>query len=363
MTSERDPAASATGTATQPGAGDPGHGWSSDVILDVKNLRTQFFTDEGIVKAVDGVTFQVRRGEALGIVGESGCGKSMTALSIMRLIPSPPGKIVDGSVVLRYDSTQEDLLELDPDEMRRIRGKVISMIFQDPMTSLNPVLTIGFQLTEPLRLHLGMNRTKARERAVELLHAVGIPAAASRLEDYPHQYSGGMRQRVMIAMALACNPQMLIADEPTTALDVTIQAQLLDLIKRLNQEFGTAVILITHDLGVVAELCQRVQVMYAGKIIETASADDLYDNPRHPYTVGLMHSVPRLGPQVKERLIPIEGMPPDLVNPPTGCRFRPRCPFAFEKCIDEPPLLKVNEQHYAACWLVEGPSIEEETRR
>ncbi len=297
-------------------------------VLEVRDLKTQFFTRDGVVKAVDGVSFAVHRGEAVGLVGESGCGKSMTSLSVMRLIPQPPGKIVAGEVLLHDEGTAQDLLKLDESEMQHIRGRLLSMIFQDPMTSLNPVLTIGFQLTEPLKIHFNMSEDDARKRAVELLQQVGIPAAAERLNDYPHQFSGGMRQRVMVAIALACNPKMLIADEPTTALDVTVQAQLLDLIKELNRETGTAVLIITHDLGVVADLCDRVMVMYAGQIIESGTGDEIFDHPQHPYTVGLMQSVPRLGPTVRDPLVPIEGMPPDLIAPPAGCRFRPRCPRA-----------------------------------
>ncbi len=319
-------------------------------VLEVKDLKTYFFTREGIVRAVDGVSFEVGKGQALGIVGESGCGKSVTSLSIMRLVPYP-GRVVEGQVILHRDGQAVDLLGLSEEEMRHIRGNVISMIFQDPMTSLNPVLTVGFQVAEPLQVHLGLRPTEARQRALELLRRVGIPDAERRLDDYPHQFSGGMRQRVMIAMALACNPRLLIADEPTTALDVTIQAQILDLIMRLNRELGTAVILITHDLGVVAELCHRVVVMYAGRIVEAADADSLFNNPKHPYTVGLMGSVPRLGPKVKERLKPIRGLPPNLLNPPAGCRFRPRCPHATAQCAEEPPTVSVGPDHQVACWL------------
>ena len=326
---------------------------ADDNILDVKNLKTQFFTRDGVVRAVDDVSFTIRRGEAIGLVGESGCGKSITSLSIMRLIPQPPGKIVQGQVVLTEDGQGRDLLQLDEDEMRHVRGRVISMIFQDPMTSLNPVLTIGYQLTEPLKIHFNMSDEEARKRATELLMQVGIPAAVERLNDYPHQFSGGMRQRVMVAMALSCNPKLLIADEPTTALDVTVQAQLLELIKRLNKETGTAVLIITHDLGVVADLCDRVMVMYAGQIIESGTGDEIFDHPQHPYTVGLMQSVPRLGPAVRNRLVPIEGMPPDLIAPPVGCRFRPRCPHAFEKCIESPPAFYLGGEHFSACWLAE----------
>jgi oligopeptide/dipeptide ABC transporter ATP-binding protein len=269
----------------------------------------------------------------------------------MRLVPSPPGRIVGGQVLLHEEHRTRDLLSLPEREVRDIRGNLISMIFQDPMTSLNPVLSIGYQIAEPLIVHRGMSPAAARQKAVDLLDEVGIPAARDRLDDYPHQFSGGMRQRVMIAMAMACQPKLLIADEPTTALDVTIQAQILDLIMRLNQEFGTAVILITHDLGVVAELCQRVIVMYAGQIIENAPTDLLYSQPNHPYTLGLMRSVPRLGVDVKRRLVSIRGMPPDLVSPPPGCRFRPRCPRAQPKCQAEPELVPVGADHRAACFF------------
>jgi len=320
-------------------------------LLEVRDLKTWFYTREGVVRAVDGVSFDIHRGEALGVVGESGCGKSVTAASLMRLIPQPPGKIVGGSIMLKDDGQGLDLVTADEDEMRRIRGRTISMIFQDPMTSLNPVLTIGFQLMEPLKIHFNMTQEQARTRAVELLSAVGIPAAAARLGDYPHHFSGGMRQRVMVAMALACNPKLLIADEPTTALDVTVQAQLLDLIRSLCKDTGAAVMIITHDLGVVADLCDRVQVMYAGQIIESGTADEIFDHPQHPYTVGLMQSVPRLGPAVRSRLVPIEGMPPDLLQPPQGCRFRPRCPYALEQCLEDPPRVFLGGEHYSACWL------------
>src|SRR6476469_9122301 len=292
-------------------------------LLEVKNLKTQFFTQDGVVKAVDDVSFYLDEEETLGIVGESGSGKSVTALSLMGLIPQPPGKISAGEVNFRG----QNLLDLDEEEMRHIRGKEIAMIFQDPMTSLNPVLTINRQIGEALQLHLKMNKDQARKRTIELLKLVGIPSAATRLDDYPHQFSGGMRQRVMIAMALSCNPKLLIADEPTTALDVTIQAQILDLIKRLKSEFNTAVIFITHDLGVVAGLCDRVIVMYAGRIAEHAPTMQLYKDPRHPYTLGLLKSVPRLDEVRKERLEPIPGMPPDMVNPIPGCPFYPRCTF------------------------------------
>jgi len=316
-------------------------------LLQVKDLKTYFFTDEGVVKAVDGVSYDIQEGETLGLVGESGCGKTVSALSILRLIPSPPGKIVGGEIL--FDG--EDLVKADEDEIRHIRGNRIAMVFQEPMTSLNPVLTIGRQLTEALELHLKMDHTGAERRAVELLEMVGIPEAATRIHDYPHQFSGGMRQRVMIAMALSCNPKLLLADEPTTALDVTIQAQILEILARLSREFGTAVIIITHNLGVVARYADRVNVMYAGKIIETASAKELYANPRHPYTLGLLKSVPRLDLARKIKLDPIEGVPPDLINMPQGCPFYPRCSFRIDKCSTEmPPLIKVADNHHSACW-------------
>lgn len=323
-------------------------------VLEVNNLKTQFFTRAGIVYAVDGVSFHVGEGETLGIVGESGCGKSVTATSLMRLIPSPPGRIVAGEVLLDDGQERVDLLTLSDEEMRHVRGNKMAMIFQDPMTSLNPVYTIGDQLMEPLQLHMGLNKREAETRAVELLKRVGIPAAEDRVHGFPHQFSGGMRQRVMIAMALACNPKVLIADEPTTALDVTIQAQILDLMMHLNREFGTAIIMITHDLGVVAEICERVVVMYAGQIIESGNAKDLFGNPQHPYTIGLMNSVPRIGVDVKETLTPIPGLPPDLLAPPGGCRFRPRCRFRQPKCEEPPPLAEVAARQMARCWFPQG---------
>jgi len=321
-----------------------------DVILDVKNLKTVFFTNSGLFKAVDDVSFNVRRGETLAIVGESGCGKSVSALSIMRLVPDPPGKIVGGSVMLEG----KDLLAIDEEEMRGIRGNRMSMIFQEPMTSLNPVMRIGDQITEALRLHQNMTAKQAWARAVEMLHLVRIPEAERRAREYPHQLSGGMRQRAMIAMALACRPALLIADEPTTALDVTIQAQILALIVDLQKELGTGLILITHDLGVVAQTAQRVIVMYAGKKVEEASVDDLFADPRHPYTRGLMASMPAvisLGAKADVRLAEIPGMVPSLTNLPDGCAFAPRCPLAIERCRQEyPPLQDFGGHHRAACW-------------
>ncbi|CAN5777507.1 ABC transporter ATP-binding protein [soil metagenome] len=326
-------------------------GGVSGPVLDVRNLKTHFFTRAGIVYAVDDVSFSVGEGETIGIVGESGCGKSVTSMSVMRLIPSPPGRIVGGEIILNTDGKPRDLTQLSDSQMRRVRGKEIAMIFQDPMTSLNPVYTVGEQLNEPLQLHLGLGHKDAEARAIELFERVGIPAAEDRIHAFPHQFSGGMRQRVMIAIALACNPKVLIADEPTTALDVTIQAQILDLMVGLNRDFGTAIVLITHDLGVVAEVCKRVIVMYAGKVVEQGSADEIFRNPQHPYTIGLLNSIPQLGENVKEKLVPIGGLPPDLVNPPQGCRFRPRCPRRQAKCMEEPPLAETASGHLAACWF------------
>ena len=320
------------------------------VLLDIKDLRTHFFTEDGVVKAVDGVTYDLQEGETLALVGESGCGKSVSALSILKLIPNPPGRIVGGSV----EFEGEDLINLPEDQMRKIRGNRIAMIFQEPMTSLNPVLTIHRQLTESLELHRGMNKAESRAEAARLLEMVGIPDGERRLSDYPHQFSGGMRQRVMIAIALSCQPRLLIADEPTTALDVTIQAQILELMQSLSQELGTAILIITHNLGVVARYAQRVNVMYAGRIIERGSAVEIYKNPKHPYTIGLLHSVPRLDQARTEKLDPIEGMPPDLVNLPPGCPFRPRCRYAIDKCAEElPPLIAVGEGHTSACWVAD----------
>jgi oligopeptide transport system ATP-binding protein len=316
-------------------------------LLEVNNLTTHFFTSDGVVKAVDGINYHVDEGEILGIVGESGCGKSVSALSLMRLVADPPGKIVDGEVTFE----DKDLLQLGDAEMRSIRGNRMAMVFQEPMTSLNPVLTIGRQITETLELHQNMTKSQARERAVELIRMVGISDAGSRLTDYPHQFSGGMRQRVMIAMALSCNPKLIIADEPTTALDVTIQAQILELMRELAQQFGTALIIITHNLGVVARYAHRVVVMYAGKIIETGTAAEIYKNPRHPYTLGLLKSVPRLDETVRTSLDPIEGLPPDLIDLPVGCSFQPRCPYAFDRCTQETPyLMEHSEAHTTACW-------------
>jgi len=317
-------------------------------LLEVRNLATKFFTQDGVVNAVNGISFKVEEGETLGFVGESGCGKTVTVLSMMRLIPSPPGRIVDGEVLFE----KRDLLKMSAGEIRKVRGKKIAMIFQDPMTSFNPVLTIGRQIEEALELHLGMSRRRARERATELLELVGIPDAGERVDDYPHQFSGGMRQRAMIAMALSCNPQLLIADEPTTALDVTIQAQIIELVKRLRDERGLSVIWITHDLGVISGLADRVIVMYAGYIVERAPVMQVFTDPRHPYTLGLLTSVPRLDEQRGDSLTPIEGLPPDLIDMPPGCPFRPRCSYAIDRCVEANPKLEtVTLHHETACWV------------
>ncbi len=316
-------------------------------LLEVKGLKTQFFTQDGVVHAVNGISYKLNEGETLAIVGESGSGKSVGVMSLIRLIPQPPGKIVAGEVW--FDG--RDLLQMTDDEVRQVRGNRIAMIFQDPMTSLNPVLTIGQQIMEALQLHLGMDKHQARKRAIELLEMVGIPGAASRLDSYPHQYSGGMRQRVMIAMGLSCNPQLLIADEPTTALDVTIQAQIVDLVKSLKEQIGMAIIWITHDLGVVAGLAERVIVMYAGHIVEEAEVHELYSEPHHPYTLGLLRSVPRLDMGKSKRLIPIDGLPPDLIDLPKGCPFAPRCAYRTEKCVEEtPPIEATSPTRRVACW-------------
>ena len=317
-------------------------------LLDVRGLKTQFQTREGIIHAVNGVSFTLRNGETLGIVGESGCGKSVTVLSIMRLIPTPPGKVVAGEAF--YEG--KDLLKMTFEEIRSIRGSKICMIFQDPMTSFNPVLTIGRQLTESLETHFGMNNKQAKEHASEMLYKVGIPNAKERLNDYPHQFSGGMCQRAMISMALICNPNILIADEPTTALDVTVQAQIIDLVKRLREDLGMAMIWITHDLGIIAGLAHRVIVMYAGYVIEEAPVKHLYANPLHPYTLGLLDSLPRMDQHKKRRLISIEGVPPVLYEKPTACPFLSRCRYRIERCEHEnPPLLTIEPDHRVACWI------------
>ena len=317
-------------------------------LLDVQGLETQFRTREGIVHAVNGVSFKLGEGETLGIVGESGCGKSVTVMSMLRLIPSPPGKVTAGQAMFQG----KDLLKMTDEEIRHVRGAQISMIFQDPMTSFNPVLTIGRQLIEPLETHMGMTSAQAYERASEMLKLVGIPNAKDRLNDYPHQFSGGMRQRAMIAMSLSCNPQILIADEPTTALDVTIQAQITDLVKKLRDELGMAIIWITHDLGIIAGLAKRVNVMYGGFIIEEAPVKRLYANPRHPYTIGLLGSLPRVDDDQRRRLVSIEGLPPVLYQKPTSCPFAARCHYRVERCLHENPLLlEVESEHRSACWV------------
>jgi len=319
-----------------------------NILLDMRNLVTRFYTEDGVVHAVNGVSYKMKEGGTLGIVGESGCGKSVHALSIMRLIPSPPGRIEEGEVW--FDG--RDLLKVSKADMHHVRGAEIAMVFQDPMTSLNPVYTVGFQIMEALKLHQGMDNRQAKERAGELLTMVGIPEAAQRLDDYPHQFSGGMRQRAMIAMALSCNPKLLIADEPTTALDVTIQAQILDLVKRLQEQLGMAVMWITHDLGVVAGLASDVNVMYAGFIIESGNVKDIYGRPRHPYTIGLLGSLPRLDAEPGAQLVSVPGLPPDLIDLPPGCPFAARCTYAIDHCLEEmPPLEETDgEEHIVACW-------------
>ncbi len=320
------------------------------MLLDVRNLKTYFYTAAGIVRAVDGMSYAVRPGETVALVGESGCGKSVSALSVMRLVSAPAGRIVGGQVLFQG----RDLLTLDEESMRQLRGREIAMIFQEPMTSLNPVLSIGRQLTEPFEIHLGMPPQQARQHAGGLLVTVGIPDPERRLTQYPHQFSGGMRQRMMIAMALACNPTLVLADEPTTALDVTIQAQILELMKDLSRARGIALVLITHNLGVVARYADRVNVMYAGKLVEQGSARDVYGDPRHPYTIGLLRSVPRLDEPRKATLRPIGGQPPDPMHLPPGCAFAPRCQYAIARCQTEvPPLMRVTADHLSACWVAE----------
>jgi oligopeptide/dipeptide ABC transporter ATP-binding protein len=320
-------------------------------LIELRNLHTQFFTDDGLVRAVDGVSYGLEKGETLGVVGESGCGKSVTALSILRLIPDPPGKIVEGEILFEG----ANLLDFSPSEMRRIRGNDISMIFQEPMTSLNPVFTIGNQIAEAVRLHQGLSKKDAIDKAIEMLTLVGIPVPDRRVHEYPHQLSGGMRQRAMIAMALSCNPKVLIADEPTTALDVTIEAQILDLMRTLQHELGTAIIMITHDLGVVAEIARKVVVMYAGKVVEQAPVEQIFAEPNHPYTQGLLASLPRVdeaGADTKQRLQEIPGIVPSLMNLPAGCKFATRCPKAMAICDEQEPTLEpVGTDHYSSCWL------------
>ncbi len=325
----------------------------SEPLLEVKDLKVSFRTEDGIVRAVDGVSFSIAKGEVVGIVGESGSGKSVTMMSVMRLIIDP-NAVFEGQVIYKG----RDLMKLGQDEMREVRGAEIAMIFQDPMTSLNPVYRVGWQIAEQIREHEGSNKAQANNRATELLGAVGIPNPKQRVNDYPHQFSGGMRQRVMIAMALSCNPDLLIADEPTTALDVTIQAQILELIGRLKADFGSAVILITHDMGVVADVADRVMVMYAGRAVERGSKHDLFYDPQHPYTWGLLGSIPRLDRPKPERLTAIQGTPPSLINLPEGCSFGPRCPQRFDRCVEAPPLEdRLRNGHLDACFL------EPETKR
>lgn len=330
---------------------------SGETILQVLNLRTYFNTDEGVVKAVDGVTFDLHRGETLGIVGESGSGKSVTNLSIMKLIPMPPGKIMAGEALMDGD----DLLKKSEREMRSIRGKKISMIFQDPMTSLNPFLKISTQIVETIQLHDGLDVKAARAKAIDMLGTVGIPTPERKIDAYPHQFSGGMRQRVMIAIALSCNPEIIIADEPTSALDVTIQAQILELLKKLADDFGTSVIMITHDLGVVAGMCDRVVVMYAGRIVERGPVEQIFGEPKHPYTQGLIKSVPRLDTAGTGRLYSIEGQPPNVINLPECCPFHPRCPHAMDICRSKyPPVKEVSEGRSVNCWLYSKEQIPQE---
>ena len=326
-------------------------GMENNFLLKIRGLRTYFFTDEGVAKAVDGVDLELEEGGTLGLVGESGCGKSVTALSIMRLIPEPPGKIVEGEIT--FNGT--NLLTLSEGEMRKIRGRSISMIFQEPMTSLNPVFQIGDQISEVLRLHEGMSRKDAWNRSVEMLKLVGIPAPERRVMEYPHQLSGGMRQRAMIAMALACSPKLMIADEPTTALDVTIQAQILELMNRLQKEKGMSLILITHNLGVIAETARKVAVMYAGRIVEYTDVRSIFATPKHPYTQGLLKSIPRLDAHHgrKEKLEAIPGLVPSLLDLPVGCKFSNRCKYVFDRCVEEPPLLEPVPGQLVRCWLCE----------
>ena len=322
---------------------------NNDVILKVEDLKTYFNTDDGIVKAVDGISFSLSKGETMGLVGESGCGKSVSNLSVMKLIPSPPGKIVSGKAYL----AGENIFDMSNDEIRRLRGNRISMIFQDPMTSLNPFLRISTQMVETIRLHQGMDRKDARDKSVEMLKMVGIPNPERCVDCYPHEFSGGMRQRVMIAMALSCNPEVLIADEPTSALDVTIQAQILEIIKDLKQKLGTAVIMITHDLGIVAGTCGKINVMYAGRIVEKGTADEIFKDPKHPYTRGLINSVPRLDKPGKERLFSIEGQPPNLIDLPDVCHFHPRCEYAMDICRKKSPPDMAGAGRIVRCWLFE----------
>ncbi|QED30266.1 ABC transporter ATP-binding protein [Microvenator marinus] len=323
----------------------------SEYLLEIKDLKTHFFTDDGVLPSVDGVSYAIKKGETLGVVGESGSGKSVTSLSILRLIPSPPGKIVGGEILFEG----RDITKFSEEEMRQLRGNDISMIFQEPMTSLNPVFTVGDQIVEAILLHQDVEYPEAREMAINMLERVGIPSPRQRIDEYPHQMSGGMKQRVMIAMALACRPKLLIADEPTTALDVTIQAQILELLNELKDEFGMSILFITHDLGVVAETCDQVAVMYAGKIVEYGNVETIFENPAHPYTHGLFHSLPSFESSTiqRKRLYVIPGMVPRPQDFPTGCRFRTRCPFATEKCSTQPPTEEIEPGHLVACWFAD----------
>ena len=324
-------------------------------LLQVRDLRTQFFTRNGVVKAVDGVSFDINRGETLGLVGESGCGKSATALSLMRLIAEPQGKIVSGEIIL----DGQNILELSSNNMRALRGRRMAMIFQEPMTSLNPVLTIGRQLTESMETHLGIRKSEAKLRAITGLGQVGIPDPERRMHEYPHQFSGGMLQRVMIAIALSCGPELIVADEPTTALDVTIQAQVLELLKQITYEKGVSLLLITHNLGIVARYADNVHIMYAGKFVEQGPVNKIYKFPSHPYTIGLLKSIPRLDMPIKNRLFPIDGQPPDLINLPMGCSFLERCQYAVGRCGKEiPQLMAVDENHFSACFVDRPGSLE-----
>ncbi|HRE40129.1 MAG TPA: ABC transporter ATP-binding protein [Ignavibacteria bacterium] len=324
-------------------------------LLEVKNLKTYFYTDDGVSKAVDDVSFNLEKGETLGIVGESGCGKSVTSLSIMRLIATPPGKIAGGEILFKG----RDILKISEKEMREIRGNDISMIFQEPMTSLNPVFTCGNQIEEVLILHQNISKQDAKQKAIDMLKLVGIPAPEQRYNEYPHQLSGGMRQRVMIAIALACNPEILIADEPTTALDVTVQAQILELIEKLQRDLGMGVLIITHDLGVIAEVSDKVCVMYASKVAEYGDVKDIFKNPKHPYTIGLMNSIPKSTDSKKSKLATIEGTVPAATHYPQGCHFCTRCVFALEKCWkEEPPIEKVSNNHTVACWRKDEPLLD-----
>lgn len=329
----------------------------SEPVLQVKGLKTYYYTEEGVVPAVDGLDFEVEPGETFAIVGESGCGKSVTSLSILRLIPSPPGKIIDGEIIYHG----QDLVKKSEREMRSIRGNDISMIFQEPMTSLNPVFTVGQQIGESFRFHQQMGKAEMLKKSIEMLRLVGIPEPEHVINDYPNQLSGGMRQRVMIAIALACEPKLLIADEPTTALDVTIQAQILELMQELRKKLGMSIIMITHDLGVVASMCEKIAVMYAGHIVEYGTADEIFYNPSHEYTKGLIKSIPKLNTEKIERLVPIEGQPVDLLNPPAGCPFAPRCSECMKICLNKmPPKTELSDTHYSYCWLLQKEALKGE---